>query len=431
MNLRARRIFYLSAFSVFLLVGPFVVAWTAGFRWGGWRSGFLPTGALLITSEPKAALAVDQKHVGLTPQRLSHLPPGIHSLELQAEGKSPWRQLVNIQPKLAAVVGPVYLYPPFFQQTTQDIEAVTPIVAADGGTIFSVVSRDGRSEVSESWPNRRPIAALPFIPTAVELTDSQRLAIFSSGPHAAVVDHGQKSEPWLIETPTAIQWDANTESTFYGLKAGRLVRFDALLRTATELSVATSFTTDGSILWSTQISAGSTTLLRQHSFGQTVPDVVAQLIGVWEFVPGPSRTLLIRQTSTRELQELNLDPITNQVTATTFGPADVWWWSDRNQLPIWAHGADLFTRDDRGQPLLIDRLDRTPEQARWVVPGHILLLFDGDILSISSVSSRQGRGSLVSQPDLGQWQWLKANLDRRTVTMVTRQSPFQTTSLSW
>ncbi|MEK7636821.1 MAG: PEGA domain-containing protein [Patescibacteria group bacterium] len=431
MSRSARRIYYSSAFAVFLVAGPLLVAWTGGYRWVNWRAGFVRTGALVISSDPRATVFLNGQPRGLTPQRLTHLRPGTYTVELKKNGWATWRRDVRIVPRTAQVIGPVSLVPPQFTSVKIDLGQAQDVIAADDRqTIFGVTKNANDWSVQAVWPDPWPTSTrLPWRPTAVSVSPNRQTVVYRDDRAAAIVNKNRGDAVWLTAAPDAITWDPSSANIVYGRRDGTLYRYDALTQGVTALGSADSFSLVGDSLWVTRTAAAATVITKQRTFGQSVPDVVIQLPDEW--ILADTGALTLNNPKTREMTELRSDPLTNQVTTSSFGLVDRMWWTDRAQPPLWLNGSDLLTFDDRQRTILVDRYPQPPTAAWWLVPGHILLTFDGQTLRIASVSDRQGRGTLLERRLAVPGQLLGFDLIKREAVFQTGTNPPQLSAWRW
>lgn len=431
MSLFARRVYYLSAFLIFIVAGPLIVAWTAGYRWSYSQSGFIRTGALTVTSEPRAAISLNGVNKGATPFRASHLTPGTYIVELTKTGFGSWRQEVAITANVALTIGPVMLFPPQFAETDLTTDGST-LISADGAATFSLTANGQQWTAQQIWPTKTSeTVVLPWLPTWVNLSRSGQTAVWQHADQAIVVIKNQADNPWTIPAIDRLAFDPSSEAVFYGLQGASLVRYDSLTRQRDALALSDSFTVINDTLWFTQRTAEATTILRQPAFGQHVPDSLLTLPGQWEFVAGPSGTLLIRNATTRELATMTQTFGLDQLSISTLGPADAWWWTDASQPPLWLNGTDLMTLNDKKVPQLIDRLSAAPLRMGWIVPGHILWSMSDHQVSITSISSRQGRGVLLEKTFGQLTSLLGINIGNRTVVVGSTTIPGNATELRW
>lgn len=429
----SRRVYYLSAFLLFTVLAPLLLAWTSGYRWENLRSGFVSTGAIVVYSDPKAALYINGQLRGNTPIRLSHASPGAYTLELRKEGYGAWSHALRVTPNTAQVIGPVFLYPEFFSSTS----IIHPLnssvlVTANQQNIFSMVKDADVTTIKPVFPSDTTVSySLPFTPTTSFVSPDGQSVVFQTSDRTVFINRKSPVVFWDIGRVDSVTWDSSSSSILYGIQKGQTKRFDYVTRQIIDLGTATSVSIISDRLWSTNTAGTLTTVTRKHTFGQLNPETVAVLDGAWKLVNDMPNISLIQNTSTREILELTIDPLTNQAQSLSFGPVDRLWWPIRGQKPLWLNGTDLYTLNDQGQPMIIDRLARLPSVVRWVDVGHILAIGDDRSLSIRSISSRQGRSTLLERNIEQPGQVLTIDPDAKTAVVETSDRPRQLAEWRW
>lgn len=432
MTVRARRIYYLSALLAFAVFGPVIILWTSGYRWIDWRRGVQLSGALYISSDPRAGVYFDDRYIGQTPQRFTHLAPGNHTVELRADGTSGWKKIIAIRPDTAVIIGPVILLPLTATQTETAIATgVTPLLNPNQRRVFGVAASNATWVVTSIWPRTNLNVIVPFQPRTISSSLDDRLFYFSDGQQALVLDQRNANYRWSFDAPTSLSWDSASGSTFFGLQKGQLRRYDVLDRTSTLLGSAGSYALSGTTVWTTRSTTVGTDILKQLTFGQTNAVLVQHLSDARSFIPGPPGILLLQNVTTHDVNEARYNPLTNQMTIVPMGPVDALWWSERSVPPIWVSGVDLYTRGDHDLPQLLDRVDHTVTSAAWTVPGHLLLTFTGQTLSINSVSTRQGRANLLAVRLATAAQLVTVETDTASAILLTEGSSPKLLTVKW
>lgn len=429
----SRRVYYLSAFLLFAVLAPLLLAWTSGYRWENLRSGFISTGAIVVYSDPKAALYINGQLRGNTPIRLSHASPGAYSLELRKEGYRTWSHALRVTPNTAQVIGPVFLYPEYFSSTSilHPLNS-SVLVTADQQNIFSMVKDVNVTTIKPIFPSDKTISySLSFTPTAGFVSPDKQSVVFQTPDRTVFINRKSPLVLWDIGRVDSVTWDSSSSSILYGIQKGQTKRFDYVTRQITDLGIATSVSIIGDRLWSTSTTGTSTTVTRKYTFGQLNPETVAVLDGTWKLVNDIPNISLIQNTSTREILELAIDPLTNQTQSLSFGPVDRLWWPIRGQEPLWLNGSDLYTFDEQRQPVIIDRLARLPSIVRWIDVGHILAIGDDRSLSIRSISSRQGRGVIFDQSFEPPRTVLSIDPDKKIAVLKKSDQPLALEELHW
>ncbi len=430
MSRNFRRFYSAFAILIFCISAPIVIIWTSGWRWTGWHSGFSATGAVYITSSPRATVLLNGQPQGQTPQHITHLLPGVYTVELQRSGYSVWRHTIRVAGKVAQVIGPVQLFPASFSVNDLPLsEAQTVLATSDHQSIFRILVHDTTWQVAEVWPTSGALLTLQHQPTAVSGSNNQQnLAFWQSGQ--ATIITKQPSDPWIVDVDDVPVWDTSSSSVCYGLSAGHVVRFDTLQRTTTVLGEATSFVLDGDVVWATISTATTTNVTRQQTFGQDTATTVLQRDGSWLFLP-LAGAVAIHNTVDQTTITLQYDAITHRATTTTLGAADSVWWPDTHQPPLWISGADLSTINQKGVPQLIDRFAAPTLFAQWIDPQNILLTIDDHTVHIQSVSDQQGRSTLLERTFDEHIQILGIDLNQQQLLIRLIGQPDRVVVVSW
>ncbi len=432
MTHRARRLYSTLAILLFAISAPAIVLWTSGYRWSGWHSGLTKTGAIYISSEPKANLFVNGVLHGQTPQRLIHLTPGTYTIELQKSGYGVWHRDVKVTPGGGQTLGPVVLFPATFSVTYQTTDTDQQfIAAADQRVIYSVQPRAAEWDVYEVWPSTNQThTLLPWQPTSVLISPNRQLSIFTSTTEIAVVNRSTADHVWQVPAPASMHWGDNADTLFYGLVDGHIVRFDALKNATEQLSIADSFTVKGDTIWLTQYSNNETHLARQKTFGQAVPDAVVSWPSEWILRSEPTARVFAENTTTHEVVEIQPNTLGTQITTHSLGTVDQLWDQQNNQPPIWLRGNDIITRNADGNTLLVDRTT-PPLFSQWLVPYHLLMTADDHLIRIASVSSRQGRGTLLERRFDESISVLGVDVEQRVLVVQTDEKIPRLVAIHW
>lgn len=412
-----RRLFAWFAIAVFLVAATEVVLTAGGWQWGGWRQGFVRQGVIAISSSPRAVLLVNGQTEGQTPRRLTHLRPGVIDLELRLTGYQSWHRLIRIQPGQAEVIGPVVLFPA--KPVITIIDRSTPtrfLVDARNQSIVQVAPLANGFDLQLVWPNNQPLGTLPVSPDRLALSPHLQLVVSSTGVETIIWPAGQPEDGWTVPLVEDVFWLSGSDSIVYGRQSGRLWQFDSVTKTQHLVGTATKAGPLGNEVWLATVSAEQTTIVRQSPFSTTAAIIIDECPGTCQVRSGSGTSLIIRQPdgSTR-LVTLGL---TGQAKSRSLGQTDQVFWSSTNEPPLWTRGVEIWTLDHNQQPLLLDRRSQPINQLVWVVPSHLLLVSDPEGLTISSVSSRQGRGVVFSAPLAPGQRVVTITVDRRTAVVA-------------
>lgn len=416
----ARRLYSIFAFIVFGCTALIVVGWSNGYDIVGWKHGLVRTGALFISSEPKATLALNGSVIGQTPQRLSRLAPGIYNVTLKKIGYGDWMTTVRITSGVGQVLGPVYLYPKSFTVTDLSVPSPSSILTTDNNTaIYAVANEAPVWTVRQIWPLHTATYALPWAPTSVSISpDGQTVAFFNHD--AAAIFSRTSVTPWTIPLLDNFTWDEQTSTLFYGTSGETVTRYDALTQTSTVVATATSFALVKDTLWYTTVADGETTVEKQSTFGQQTPVTIFQQPGAWSLINNPIG-LLLKNSATREVLLLRPQNFSSLYASINLGLIDTLWWTNSAQPPLWLAGSDLWTLDEYDAPLLIDRFPTQLRAAVWLVTGHTLVISDGHELRIQSIGVQQGRGTLLSWSSLTTFSIVGIDIAKKTIVIRSEE----------
>lgn len=427
---RIRQWYAAATVAVFVLVAPLLLASAAGYRWAGWHRGFVSTGMIVVYSNPKAALTLNGRPMGPTPKRLTRLLPGTYQLALQADGYGAWNRLVHISAKAAEIVGPVQLFPPRFSvATVRQAADESWLVANDGAAVFSLRPEQAQWQVAMIWPDS-PAATydLPAKPTLAAVSQNRRTLLFILPTSTYIFSADQPQTPWIVPSNVFHSWLSGSETLFFAAAPdGSMARYDTMERTVTPFDRADSVTVSGDTVWLAKSGAQTTRIWRRPALGVGDMKIVEEISGRWEFMStrGP---IIMRNPDTGQTDIYTVS-LTDTVTKTSLGLADALLFAD-NKIPLWQHGSDVMTLDQDGQPLLLLRGPDQWRSARWLDPGHIVLLVSDRSVRVTSVSSRQGRTDLLAYTAASPLQLLSVAPGKRTAT-VALSNPTAILTLSW
>lgn len=396
MTLRARRWYYSFAILVFLITAPLIVATASGWRWAGWGRGLVSTGTLVITASQRARVVLNDDAAGLTPKRLNGLVPGIYRLGLRRDGHTPWDQLVKITAQTTTTIGPVQLFrtPPvhsLVSSGTYDrwyIDATQTMIAG-----WRARERSGQLDLL--WPRQQPaIAVLPSEPAWFALSPRQQHLAIGLAEETRFLALDETSEPWSLPAGEPVGWMSSSDNIFYRLEEGHLVAYDELARSRTPIEPANSLAVTGESLWLTVL-VGDLTEVRQRFNAPAASSVLLTSFDhKWLIVGQTSRAIFLARDGEGVLVGLNR--LTGRVQAQPLNGLTGTPASQPDDRPLWFNGIDVMTLNDDRQPTLLLRPSLSLLKTAWIDPGHILATLDTDQLTIRSVSSRQGRGVILS-----------------------------------
>lgn len=99
MRLLTRRLIFYTLTFFFFILGPLMVAYTAGYRWSFTQRRLVKTGAMLISTAPEGMrIALNGAPIEeATPALLTNLIPGTYTIVLSKEGYHRWQKTLTVQ----------------------------------------------------------------------------------------------------------------------------------------------------------------------------------------------------------------------------------------------------------------------------------------------------------------------------------------------
>ncbi|MDP1709582.1 MAG: PEGA domain-containing protein [Candidatus Komeilibacteria bacterium] len=244
MNLRARRLLYISCIIIFLLAAPWLVLYTAGYRYDWEYRRLVETGSLVVNSNPIGASVYlnGQIYNKVTPTIINDIPPGKINLEVKKDGFYDWQRNVNVTPRVTTFVEDIKL---FLQSTPQLLLAgpITDYWWNHKQDKIAYINPSGELRLYNTLNKKDGLlmaATRATNKTVIWSPQDDRL-IFSrglSGNLAHFIINPDQPEKAVNLSSTLnrnfeqIQWDTNSTDTLYGLSRGALYRIPFLLKTA-------------------------------------------------------------------------------------------------------------------------------------------------------------------------------------------------------
>ena len=163
MSLYGRRIIFYLLLTLFLIVAPAIIGYTAGYRWSFTQRRFLKTGAISVATIPEdASIKVNGKeYAGHTPALIRNLLPGNYNIEIFKTSYRPWQKTLPVQSEQTAFAIRI----PLFKETAPQASARSAVLPASSllpealGQFFMyydtklnkiiVVNNDSRKRVAE------------------------------------------------------------------------------------------------------------------------------------------------------------------------------------------------------------------------------------------------------------------------------------------
>ncbi|GEM_PF-6436180 len=399
MTVRARRIYYSLAILLFCVVAPLIIALASGWRWSGWRQGFIGTGTLVLTSSPRATIILNGKNFGPTPKRISGLAPGIYQLALRRAGWRSWEHIVQVNQGASSTIGPVQLFRRTLPQTL-----ISPttwdgwLVSADQRAVAGWTATEAGAALQLLWPTKSDPITLPSAPSWIAVSrHNQRLAVGLSDV-TNVYSLTNQVSPWTIPPGQPVFWLSSSESIFYRIEEAELIAYDLLTQSRTSLQAAQTASGNETNIWLARKSGETTGIEQRTNTLSANAATIATLPGEWQIIGSFPRSVFVVSASSQTGRLLTLNRLTGRLEETSLGQITSVPPGQTATAPLWLNSVDLLTLTGDGEPGVLFRSPVVVTSAAWIDPDDILVTLDTVGLTIRSVSTQQGRGTLVTYP---------------------------------
>lgn len=243
MNLRARRLLYITCIIIFIVVAPPLVLYTAGYRFDWEYRRLVETGSLVIKSNPEGAKVYlsGKLHSAVTPTIINDIMPGKINLEVKKDGFHDWQKNVSINPRVTTFVENIKLFP----KSTPQLVLSGPVIDYwwnNKQDRLAYTNSIGELRLYNTL-NKKDVllsAAGKFTIKTVSWSPQDDRLIFSRN-NRDILNHfiiNPDQPEKYIDLSTSfklnfeqIQWDKNSSDTIYGLSHGVLYRIPFLLKT--------------------------------------------------------------------------------------------------------------------------------------------------------------------------------------------------------
>lgn len=397
MTQRARRWYYSFAILLFLVTAPIVVATAAGWRWSGWRQGFIQTGTLLITATERARIEVDGQPAGTTPKRISGLLPGVYRVRVTKPGYGPWEHLITVNPRRTSAVGPLRLFPDPLPSRIVNQDLLDAYTYDRTTSTVTGWAADTKS-LKVIWPeNFKESLAVPQEPTWVSRSPrGHRLAI--GQPDATLVYSllEPTSQPTILPSGTQLVWLASSDNLMYRIESGVLVGYDLLTQTRQEIEPANSLAVVGDSLWLEYGDAQDTLIRQRPNATSATSSVLANLRGRWTIVGPADRGVWLNEGSGSNGFLLQLNRVTGRLEQTQTGSISKLPSGSPSNTPLWVNAVEVVTLTTERVPSVLVRTSEELTDIAWIDQRHSIATLSSAGLVLRSVSARQGR-SLISE----------------------------------
>ncbi len=112
MNIRYRRLVYLSFIFIFLIITPVVILYTAGYRYNFQKHKIQKTGILILKSDPVGASIYlnGELREEKTQARIANLLPDDYNIKIEKENFYPWQKTLPVQSRLTTFAENITLF---------------------------------------------------------------------------------------------------------------------------------------------------------------------------------------------------------------------------------------------------------------------------------------------------------------------------------
>lgn len=397
------QIFFLLTVTIFLVIAPWVLMRSAGYRWLGWNRGFVTTSTMVVYSFPRAELRVNGQAVGLTPRRLSDLGAGLYEIELTRAGYGSWSSRVQLANKSAMVVGPVTLYRDKLATTVLHDSQAQGQYLVDNETIIWAINPTAEKhwQMSTVWPTDIQVSGvISDQPISLSLSPNHSYWLARTTTGLSVVSSSQKQTSWKLPLLDKWSWIGNDDTVVWGQKDGHLWRCDIVSRQISDFGPATSIhPINNRELWVTSPATAGTKLIKINN-ATTLTDLISLkplvIVGSWELLAGPENMLIIHNQDTNLIQYTEQSWFSSAAKWKPIGHGQKLWWPNAQQPPLWSNGLDLYSWNEDKQPRVLVRDSTTIQLAAWLDDPHLLYLVDNRQVAIKSVSSKQGFRTMLA-----------------------------------
>ncbi len=297
MRLRPVTITTFILLGAFVLIGPALVAWTAGYRYNSRTGKIEATGILVLESLPAGAkISIGDEDTGkTTPARLTGFLPREYAVTVSLPGYHLWRQTMTVEKNKTSFADRIRLFPASLPELVFDKPVQKIAAASDGSMLAAAVQNNGFTEVWTIDPQNgqstllerlasSTVRSLEWSPTGAYLLVTEDAD--KSGAKASVFSQGLKAK---IAAPagglSAVAWSADDPSRLTGVsRQGKTANVWLLPSNGAA----------GSLLWSTTttvpVDRDLLPLLKNNVFTIAEPRATTTLIEV--AAPGSPRTPL-------------------------------------------------------------------------------------------------------------------------------------------
>lgn len=244
MTLKTRRLIAISFVLVFFLTAPLVLLYSLGYRFNFQTVSFQKTGSVLVVSQPRGATIYlsGKKLFDTTPAHINSLLPGKYTLKLEKAGYQSWSRTILVQSGRSTFAEGIVLFAESEPQKlseekiswidfsprnnyalfTVENEKKNPLYLLDLDSAKTTLLKDDFRAKNQIQTNWSPDAAKCLL-----TVDDEKQFIVSTSIIGTTIED---ITSLVTENKfSRLQWDAQSDSLFYGLAGNSIFKIDTFL----------------------------------------------------------------------------------------------------------------------------------------------------------------------------------------------------------
>lgn len=391
----------------FVLVGPLLVLWTAGYRWNPRNQRFEATGVVVVDTVPTGAhISVGETETALTtPARLTGVFPRDYTLTLFRNGYISWQQTLTVVGGKTTFIDNIRLFPKKTPTLLFEKPATKIALSHDDALLAAAVPGDGFTEIwmigatsgaatLEARLASSTVETLSWSPSGNTLLVEERLP---TGIRATLMQVEKKISlkipvgilqrvAWSQDDPTKLLGMSRLPAHGAAPEKQRFWIFPANGGTPTPLEQrgATTDNTlpllhDGLLYGTHQI--GTTTRLYAFSPATGMQTTMAVLSGgPYELLPSPERFFTARNNARGVIRIGELQSAAAPASIAAFSAI---WSEDTPPAALAWDDVELHLIDTNERVATLARVAEGIRGAAWMADAnHAILLTAGDVRAI-------------------------------------------------
>lgn len=240
MTITAKRIFYLLAFFVFLVLGPIALLYAWGYRYDFIKQKVQVTGIIYLKSYPRRATVIlnGQTITHSTPAQLTGLTPGYYNVQIIKDDMWTWKKQVPVVAQRATFLEDIVLFK--IKPDINLISADQKIISLDTSPDRQYLTLIKQAQLSSATQlqiidsgNKQLVGTylLPPVLSPYKLiwsNNSRRLVIMGDKQALGIV-LGNPKNPVVIQPPATwlnLRWDINNDNILIANSPKGLWQFD-------------------------------------------------------------------------------------------------------------------------------------------------------------------------------------------------------------